>query len=73
MNDALVSGKDLKLLRVAADVRASDLATAMGIQPSGVTYIESRRLVTEKARVRYLTALATFATSKTASDGQDAA
>lgn len=69
MNDSRVSGKDLKLMRTAADVRLIDLAAAMDIQPSGVSAIESRRLVTEKARARYVAALATFATSETAADG----
>lgn len=69
MNDSRVSGKDLKLMRMAADVRLIDLAAAMDIQPSGVSAIESRRLVTEKARVRYVAALATFATSETPADG----
>lgn len=73
MNDVPVSGKDLKLLRTAADVRLIDLATAMGIQPSGVSALESRRIVTDKARSRYVAALATFATSDDARSGQGAA
>ena len=57
------TGQELKLLRTAADVRAMDLADAMGIKPSGVSAIEARRKVTAKAAERYVTALATIATS----------
>lgn len=69
MEQPTTSGKDLRLLRIAADVRAIDLAAVMGIQPSGVSRIEGLRRVTDKARTRYVTALATFATSDAHSDG----
>lgn len=69
MTNKPVSGKDLRLMRVAADVRATDLAAVMGIQPSGVSAIESRRIVTEKAYTKYVTALATFATSESSGEG----
>lgn len=68
-----ISGLELKARRIAADVLVNDLAEAMGIKPSGVSSIESRRRVTQKAHDRYVAALATFATSQTARDGQDAA
>ena len=68
-----LSGHDLKVQRVAADVRLIDLAAAMGIVPSGVSAIESRRKVTDKARERYLTALATFTTSGAREKGDEAA
>jgi predicted transcriptional regulator len=57
------TGQELKLLRIAADVQAQDLAAAMGIKPSGVSAYEARRKVTPKAAQRYVAALATFATS----------
>jgi plasmid maintenance system antidote protein VapI len=51
------SGKDLKLKRVAADVQAKDLATAMGVTDSRVSHIEGQRRVTPEAEARYLAAL----------------
>jgi DNA-binding transcriptional regulator YiaG len=59
------SGLDLKLMRVAADVRTSDLAFAMGVTDSRISYIEGRRVVTETAAERYLSALATLTTKPT--------
>jgi hypothetical protein len=73
MNSTPTSGKDLRLMRVAADVRLMDLAARMGIKPSGVNAIEVRRIVTDKARDRYVTALATFATSETPAETEGAA
>lgn len=57
-----MTGMDLKLKRVAADVKAKDLADAMGVTDSRVSRIESSRTVTEDAAARYLAALATLAT-----------
>lgn len=68
MADLPTTGQELKLLRTAADVRQIDLAAVMGIGSSGVSAMEARRKVTAKAAERYVTALATIATSK-----QDAA
>lgn len=73
MEDLPRTGAELRLLRTAADVRQVDLAAVMGIQSSGVSAIESRRKVTEKAARRYVTALATFATSTEAPQAQDVA
>lgn len=73
MEDLPTTGKELELRRVAADVRVSDLAAAMGIQPSGVSSLENRRRITEKAARRYVAALATFATPQTAQDEPGAA
>lgn len=58
-----MTGLDLKLRRVAADVRVKDLAEAMGVTDSRISRIESdRRHVTDDAERRYLAALATLAT-----------
>jgi plasmid maintenance system antidote protein VapI len=51
------SGMDLKLRRVAADVRVTEVADAMGVTISRITYIEGRRVVTPRAAARYLDAL----------------
>lgn len=56
-------------MRIAKDVPAKDLAERMGIQPSGVSAIEGRRIVTSRARDRYVAALATFTTSEATSAG----
>lgn len=66
MDQTTPSGKDLRLMRIAADVPAKALAERMGIQPSGVSALEGRRVVTAKAHARYVAALATFATSGSA-------
>lgn len=60
-----MTGKDLKLKRIDADVKAKDLAAAMGVEPSRVSYIESRRVVTDEARDKYLAALLTCTTNST--------
>lgn len=60
-----MNGKDLKLRRVAADVKAKDLAAAMGVSDSRVSHIENSRLVTDDARSRYLAALHTCVTNST--------
>lgn len=73
MSNLPATGLELRLMRVAADVRVGDLATAMGISSGSLSRIEGSRRVTEKAARRYVTALATFATSQTAPDGQSAA
>lgn len=58
----MTSGLDLKLERVAADVRTQDLAEAMGVHPSRITYLEGRRVITPKAETQYREALATLTT-----------
>lgn len=62
-----MTGLDLKLKRVAADVRTKDLALAMGVTDSRVTYIEGRRNPTPEAIERYLAALVTCTTKSTES------
>lgn len=52
-----MTGLELKLKRVAADVRVKDLALAMGVTDSRITYIEGRRTPTADAITRYLAAL----------------
>ena len=67
------SGLDLRVERVKRDIKAQDLAAAMGVKPSSLSRLEASRNVTDKAAQRYLTALATFPTVTTPVDGQDAA
>jgi predicted transcriptional regulator len=62
---AHMTGLELKLKRIAADVRSSDLAQAMGVTPSRITYIEGRRNPTPEAVERYLLALDTCTTKST--------
>ena len=59
------TGLDLKLRRVAADVRSGVLARAMGVHPSRITYIERSRIVSEAVAERYVAALATCTTVTT--------
>lgn len=60
-----LTGKELKLKRVAADVRTKDLANAMGVTDSRVSRIENSRIVTDEAESRYLAALDTCITKST--------
>jgi transcriptional regulator with XRE-family HTH domain len=56
-----MTGMQLKLMRIERRVRATDLATAMGLKNhSRVSQIESAAVVTENATAKYLAALATF-------------
>lgn len=61
----MTSGKDLKLQRVAADVKVKDLASAMGVTDSRISRIENSRIVTPDAEARYLAALTTCNTNST--------
>jgi predicted GH43/DUF377 family glycosyl hydrolase len=65
MTDSDYSGLDLKLMRVAAQVRATELAEAMGVGSSRIAYIEKRPVVTVTAAQRYIVALATLTTNRT--------
>lgn len=70
-HNAHMTGLELKLKRVAADVRVKDLALAMGVTDSRITYIEGRRTPTPDAIERYLTAL-DMCTTKTTEAGSAA-
>lgn len=59
------TGLSLKVKRTAADVSSGDLANAMGVTVSRVSFIEGRRKVTPKAAAKYLAALATLTTKPT--------
>jgi predicted transcriptional regulator len=59
------TGLELKLQRVAADVRSGVLARAMGVHPSRITYIERSRVVAPHIVERYVAALATCTTVRT--------
>lgn len=65
MTSGGASGLDLKLRRVAADVRAKDIADAMGVHRTRISRIESSRTVTPDTSSRYLAALAMCATKST--------
>ena len=52
-----VTGKDLKLKRVAADVKAYVLASEMGVASSRVSQIEALAIVTAETAERYTAAL----------------
>jgi transcriptional regulator with XRE-family HTH domain len=57
-NAHMQTGKDLKLRRVAADVKSKDLAAAMGVSASRISQIEGGRdPMTLEIESRYLAAL----------------
>ncbi len=60
-----MTGIELKVKRVAADIRLMDLAAAMGVSDSRVSRIEASRTVTAEAEARYLVALDTCLTKST--------
>lgn len=64
MDNSPLSGLDLKLQRVAADITARHLAAVMGVHPSRINYIEGRRLLTAASAEKYLAALATLTTKR---------
>lgn len=67
-----MTGLELKLKRVAADVRVKELAEAMGVTDSRITYIEGRRNPTQEAIDRYMNALSTCVTKSTTSARESA-
>lgn len=54
------SGRQLKLLRVARSVKATDLAQVMRVSHSTVSQIESRAIVRPEQAVAYKVALESF-------------
>ena len=60
-----VTGMELRLKRVAADVKAREIAETMGVSPQAVSHWERSRLVSENVGERYLAALATITTKTT--------
>jgi transcriptional regulator with XRE-family HTH domain len=68
-----MTGLELKLQRIAADVRVKDLAQEMGVTDSRISYIESRRYPTTAAVDRYLAALDTCITKSTSAGAKGAA
>lgn len=68
-----MTGKELKLQRITADIKGIDLAAEMGVDGSWVSRIENMRVVTPAASERYLAALATLTTSSTAEKAAGAA
>lgn len=64
MNDDTLTGHDLRVMRVTADVRVKELADAMGVPASSVSRLENSRRVTDRMREKYVAALATFPTSE---------
>lgn len=71
-HNAHMTGLDLKLRRVAADVKTGELAAAMGVTNARISHIEKLRVVTPEAQARYLAALTTC-TTKSNQDVQGAA
>jgi transcriptional regulator with XRE-family HTH domain len=67
------TGLDLKLERVAARVKAVDLAAAMGVHPSRISAIERDQFPTIDSVRRYREAIATCATSATSTAAQEVA
>jgi len=61
-----LSGMDLKLRRVAADVLAKDVAAAMGITTGRLSRIEDQPSLTDTMYRRYMEALDKCRTSRTA-------
>lgn len=59
------TGLQLKLERTARRVRGNELARAMNVHPSRVTYLEGRDIVPETAAEKYRAALATLPTVAT--------
>lgn len=55
---SLMDGLELKVLRVRADIRGQELATAMGCTASNISRIEARRSVSREVADRYIAALA---------------
>lgn len=64
-NAHMTTGMDLKLRRVAADVRVKDLAGAMGVTSSRISHIERSRIVTPEAEAGYVAALSKCTTTNT--------
>lgn len=60
-----MSGLDLKLRRIAQNVKGKDLAAAAGWHPSTVSRLESRAIVLPADVAKYVAALATLATKVT--------
>ena len=67
------TGLELKLRRISLDVKAKDLATALGRTSAYVSRIEARRVVAPDVASEYLSALATLSTVTTPQTAQDAA
>lgn len=63
----MASGLDLKLRRVAADVKATAIADAHEppVTPSRISYLERIRVVTPEAEAKYLAALDKCVTKST--------
>lgn len=60
-----MTGLDLKLRRVAADVKGKDLAAVMGVSGAHLSRIENSRIVSTDTIERYISGLATFTTNTT--------
>lgn len=61
----MTTGKELRLKRIAMDVRTGDLAERLGVSSARISRWETLGAVREKDLVRYLEALATFGTVPT--------
>lgn len=63
-----MTGMDLRLKRVAADVKARQVADEIGVSAALVSRWEMSRNVSDEAAERYLAALAKIATNTTQAD-----
>ena len=63
--EALVTGLDLKVMRVRAQVPAVAVARQMGVSKGRLSKIEKPEPITDNMRTRYLDALETCRTSGT--------
>lgn len=69
----MTTGLDLKLRRVALDVKGKDVAAAMGVAASYVSRLENQRSVTDEQAERYVGALDMCATKSTRENSASAA
>lgn len=60
-----MTGLELKVQRVASEVRSKEIARVMGVDPSRITHIEASRKVTPETVRRYLAALSMCTTTTT--------
>ena len=61
----MTTGMDLKLQRIAANVKQKDVAAAAGWHPGTVNRLEKRAIVLPADVAKYTAALATLATKTT--------
>jgi DNA-binding transcriptional regulator YiaG len=68
-----MKGIDLKLQRIGARIKASELARAMNVTTSRISHIESRDEATDESARKYLAALETLTTVPSSETPREAA